>query len=71
MGKDKKEYITTRLVESKSKKAFKESAEKAMESNGYVIIAFEGWIVKKTADGAIEKLRPIDRSADNLQLVLD
>ena len=40
MGKDKKEYITTRLVESKSKKAFKESAEKAMESNGYVIIAF-------------------------------
>jgi hypothetical protein len=71
MGKDKKEYITTRLVESKSKKAFKESAEKAMESNGYVIIAFEGWIVKKTADGAIEKLRPIDRNADNLQLVLD
>lgn len=71
MSIDKKVYITTRLLKSKSEKAFRESAEKAMEENGYVIIAFEGWIVKKNIDGTIEKLRPIDRRADNLQLVLD
>lgn len=71
MSIDKKVYITTRLVKSKSNKAFSESAKKAMESNGYVIIAFEGWVVKKTADGAIEKLHPINRHTDTLQVVLD
>ncbi|MCL6261758.1 hypothetical protein M3O96_21885 [Aquiflexum sp. TKW24L] len=71
MSKLDKEYITTRLVENRSKKAFKAGAKKAMKSNGYVIIAQDGWVVKKSADGTIERLEEINQGVVNLQLIFD
>ncbi|MCH6201938.1 hypothetical protein MMU07_20335 [Aquiflexum sp. LQ15W] len=71
MKKLEKEYVTTRLVEKRSKKAFKEGAKKAMKSNGYVIIAQDGWVVKKYADGKIEKLEQISQETAGLQVIFD
>ncbi len=71
MSKSEKEYITTRLVESKSKKAFKDGAEKAMKSNGYVIIALDGWVVKKTSNGSIERLEKIELGGEEFEVVFD
>jgi hypothetical protein len=64
-------YISTRLVVSKSKSAFQEAAKKAMKANGYVIIALEGWIVKKFADGRIEKIEELENPNQNNLLILD
>jgi hypothetical protein len=71
MKKLEKEYVTTRLVENQSKKAFKEGAKKAMKSNGYVIIAHDGWVVKKSEDGQIEKLKQISQETTDLQVIFD
>ena len=37
-------------------KMLKEEYEKAMKAHGYVIIAQDGWVVKKMKDGTIKKL---------------
>ncbi|MBD8489197.1 hypothetical protein IFO69_10615 [Echinicola sp. CAU 1574] len=71
MSKDKLRYISTRLVERKSSKAFKEGAKKAMEINGYVMVAEKGWVVKKYEDGHIEKVKEISHGSDNQKLILD
>lgn len=71
MKKLEKKYVTTRLVENQSKKAFKEGAKKAMKSNGYVIIAQDGWVVKKSEDGQIKKLEQISKETTDLQVIFD
>lgn len=63
-------YISKRLVSNKSKAAFQEGAKKAMERNGYVIIAQNGWLVKKYSDGTIERLKELEEP-ETLELVLD
>jgi len=35
------------------------------------VIAEDGWLVKKYADGRIEKISPIERANSNESLVLD
>ncbi len=58
------------MVEQKSNVAFRLSAEKAMADHGYVIIAENGWVVKKYSDGRIEPLEELD--CNNLaQVILD
>lgn len=64
-------YISTRLVTRKSRRAFQEGAKKAMKANGYVIIAHEGWVVKKFEDGRIEKIEELDNQNQDQQLILD
>jgi hypothetical protein len=71
MAKENLKYISKRLIERKSNKAFKEAAKKAMEINGYVVIAQDGWIVKKHKNGSIVKLKEIDHGSNQQVLVLD
>lgn len=74
MRKDKNQiaYITKRLVATQSRMAFKEKAQRAMDLIGYTVVAEAGWIVKKTGDGRVTKLKEIDSSkASSRKLVLD
>lgn len=71
MGIQRKRYISKRLVEQKSNSAFREAAKKAMELNGYVVIAHEGWLVKKYSDGRIEKLERLQNDRRSLEVILD
>lgn len=66
-----KKYITTRLVKQKATEAFKRGAELAMAENGFVIVAHEGWVVKKSDSGLIEKIKEIEVNPGLLKLVLD
>ncbi len=71
MTKAKKEYITKRLVERQSKKAFTTASNEAMEANGYVIIVKDGYVVKESSDGSIEILEELDNDISEMKLVLD
>jgi hypothetical protein len=71
MKKAKLKYISKRLVSSKSRSAFKEGARNAMKKNGYLIIALDGWLVKKFSDGKIEKLEALNYDKQDLELKFD
>ncbi len=71
MGKTNKRYITKRLVVKKSNGEFKRAASKAIQDNGYVIVAKDGWIVKEYLDGNIERIRRIDTNDVNQEIILD
>jgi hypothetical protein len=56
-----KPYLTKRLLVSAAKRGIRKAAEETMQIMGYTIIAQNGWIVKKYADGtteAIERINP-------------
>ncbi|WP_289029271.1 hypothetical protein [uncultured Algoriphagus sp.] len=71
IDKEEKKYVTTRLVKRKAKKAFTSGAQQAMESNGFVIVAENGWIVKKTKDGEVQRIKEINSDSADLKLILD
>ncbi len=54
-------YLTKRILISATKKGFKQAAKEAMELMGYVVVAMDGWVVKKYADGRIEKISEIEQ----------
>lgn len=60
MAEQKKEYLTKRILYSRINKACKEASEDAMASVGFVVVAEEGWVVRKYPDGRIERIKPID-----------
>lgn len=70
MKKRKIKYISKDLVAQKSGSAFKEGAVRAMNANGYVVIAQEGWVVKKHSDGKIDRLRKLN-GPEHLEVILD
>jgi len=57
---ERKPYLTKRLLVSAAKRAGRIAAKETMEIMGYNVIAQNGWVVKKYADGTIEKIEPID-----------
>jgi hypothetical protein len=71
MKKDNLEYVSKRLVARGSKRAFKKAADKAMEENGYVVVAKDGWVVKEFSDGRIERLHKLDVVDLNTEVLLD
>ena len=71
MESSKKKYISKRLVERKSKSAFKSAAKKAMTDIGYVIIVEDGWVVKKYSDGEIEKIEELNTERISQELIFD
>ncbi|WP_257666680.1 hypothetical protein [Parapedobacter tibetensis] len=52
-------YLTKRTLLSKAKAAGKKAARSAMEIMGYVLVAEDGWIVRKNADGTTERVEKI------------
>jgi hypothetical protein len=74
MRKEKNQiaYITKRLVATQSRIAFREKAHNAMALVGHTVVAEAGWIVKKTEDGQVTKLKKIDSvRTPSRKLVLD
>ena len=69
--KEQKAYLTKRILISAAKRGFREAAKEAMELMGYVVIAHDGWVVKKFADGRMEKISPLDLSNIDDELRLD
>lgn len=63
MNKNRIKHIDARMVSSKSRKAFREGALRAMQLNGYVVVAENGWIIKKYKNGSIERIRQIEQAA--------
>jgi hypothetical protein len=67
----KQPYLTKRRLVSAAKSGIRKAAAETMEVMGYVIIAENGWLVKKYADGRTEQLSAIERANPNESLTLD
>ena len=68
---EKGPYLTKRRLVSAAKAGFRKAAAETMEVMGYLIIAQDGWVIKKYADGRIERLSPIEQIDVNEPLALD
>ena len=62
--KPKKRYLTKRIVISASKKAILKASKETMRVMGHNVIVKDGWVVKKHADGTIEKIQKIKSSVN-------
>lgn len=52
-------YLTKRTLVSKAKAAGKKAEKAAMDTMGYVVVAQDGWIVRKNEDGSIVRIQQI------------
>jgi len=57
--KDGLAYLTKRTVVAKAKTAGKKASLAAMQKMGFVVTIQKGWVVKKYADGRIERINAI------------
>ncbi len=64
-------YLTKRRLASAARAGVRKAAKETMKLMGYNVIAHEGWVVKKYADGHIEKISPIEAVITNGSLALD
>jgi hypothetical protein len=53
-------YLTKRTVVTKAQTAGRLAAQKAMDTMGFVVTTYKGWVVKKFADGVIVKIAKIE-----------
>lgn len=67
----KKAYLTKRMFVSSGARAIREAASRAIEIQGFLILAKDGWIVKKHEDGHIEKLIQLEEIQRPTEIVLD
>jgi len=58
-AEEPKPYLTKRLLVSAAKRGIRKAAAETMQIMGYVIIAQNGWVIKKYADGRIEKIEQL------------
>lgn len=64
-------YLTKRLLVSKAKAAGKSAADEAMKIMGYVVVAEDGWVVRKNTDGSVERLERIPKAGKHVKLIFD
>ena len=64
-------YLTKRRLASAARSGIRVAAAKTMEVMGYTVVAHEGWVVKKYADGTIEKIIPLANQEENSSISLD
>ncbi len=64
-------YLTKRRLVSAARAGVRKAAAETMEVMGHTIIAHNGWVVKKYADGKIEKISRIETEKTNSALALD
>ena len=63
-------YFTIRIARRAAKIGFNNASKETLAIMGYNVIAQDGWVVKKYADGQIEKIKPIHTSTVS-SIVLD
>jgi len=64
-------YLTKRRLMSAAQMGIRMAAANTMKVMGYNIVAQEGWVVKKYADGTIEKIKPLANQEENAGISLD
>lgn len=64
-------YLTKRILVAKAQAAGRIAAKNAMETMGYVIVAEDGWVVRKGADGSIHRIKRIKSHESKGSLVFD
>jgi hypothetical protein len=69
--KNEAPYLTKRKLVSAARAGVRKAAAETMELMGYTIIAYRGWVVKKYADGHIEKISRLETVKSNGILALD
>ncbi len=52
-------YLTKRRLASAARTGIRIAAANTMDVMGYTVVAYRGWVVKKFADGRIEKIEPL------------
>lgn len=65
----KENYLTTRMLVRAANSAVRDAAEETLKIMGYNVVVMNGWVVKKYADGKverIEKLQPVTQPAKSL-----
>lgn len=63
-------YLTKRRLASAARTGIRKAARETMRIMGYTVIAENGWVIRKYADGRIEKISPIEVNT-NGSLALD
>jgi hypothetical protein len=64
-------YLTKRRLAGAARTGIRKAAAETMHVMGYTVIAENGWVIKKYADGRIEKLSPIETVNTNRSIALD
>ena len=64
-------YLTKRILTSAARAGVRNAAVETMKVMGYIVIAHEGWVVRKYQDGHIEKISPLETANTNGSLTLD
>ena len=64
-------YLTKRRLISAAKKGFRIASEETMKIMGCNVVVMDGWVVKKYADGSIEKLHKIETVRVPVKKLLD
>ena len=64
-------YLTKRRLASAARTGIRIAAANTMVVLGYTVVAHEGWVVKKYADGNIEKIEPLANQEENAPINLD
>ena len=59
--KKKRNYLTKEITKRAGKKGLLKASKNAMADMGYIVIAQNGWVVKKFPDGSTIKLTRIDQ----------
>jgi len=59
--KQRAPYLTKRILISAAKRGIREAADETMRIMGHIVIAKDGWIVKKYANGEIEKIEKLEK----------
>jgi len=66
-----KPYLTKRILVRAARRGVRIAAAETMEVMGYTVIAHNGWVVKKYADGTIKKLSKIEHQQRPKRIHLD
>ena len=64
-------YLTKRRLATAARMGIRIAAVNTMNVMGYTVITHEGWVVKKHADGTIEKITPLATKEKNTRVRLD
>ncbi len=64
-------YLTKRILTKAARTGFTNAAANTMQVMGYNVIVHRGWVVKKYADGRIEKIKKLDKTNSRTAIALD
>lgn len=70
-AKKQTNYLTKRILTKAAKAGFSKAAAETMQQMGYNVIVKRGWVVKKYADGRIERIEQLRKTSSKKALALD